>query len=94
MQITKPTLTMDEAEVREAIAAWLHRKGYRVPTTAVKLEATPGLTFGACVELELKPAQVVAVRDGKSRSAVADVCRECGLPHGQCDPEGVGHYRG
>lgn len=23
-----------------------------------------------------------------------DVCFECGKPHSQCDPEGVGHYRG
>ena len=23
-----------------------------------------------------------------------DFCPECGKPHGECDPEGVGHYRG
>lgn len=32
----------------------------------------------------------------ESRPTVTDLpyCRECGMHHSECDPEGVGHYRG
>lgn len=44
---------------------------------------------------ELESAQKPApIKWKKTYSSPSTNCPECGLPYGQCDPEGIGHYRG
>ena len=46
-------------------------------------------------ELETPLEQHLPVKWKKTYTPLVRTnCPECGLPYGQCDPEGVGHYRG
>lgn len=47
----------------------------------------------AVEEVSRKPIEVINFI-AKVYDPSDDRCPECGLPYSQCDPEGVGHYRG
>ena len=57
---------------------------------APHVETCPGGGDGAPDKLPKRQREGVRVK----RSTEIRLCPECGLPPGQCDPDGIGHYRG